>query len=153
LEKEKEAQRKNIITEQIVQTLIARSDIPVPARFLQKRVESMIQDAKSRMKANPLNEEQEKHFDAALQKEYEPEAEKRIRMGMILARIAEKEGLAVEDSEVEDRLKKIAEDTNRAYDYIRNFYEKYNLFESLKATMLDEKGIDFLIEKAVVKEK
>ena len=36
-------------------------------------------------------------LNAALRKEYEPEAEKRIKMGMILAKIAEKEGITVED--------------------------------------------------------
>ena len=85
LEKAKEAQRKDAITEQIANFLLANTDVPVPARLLARRVEALVQEARSRMKTGALSDEEERSFNAALQKEYEPEAEKRIRMGMILA--------------------------------------------------------------------
>ena len=153
LEKEEEAKRKNAITEKIAEFLLAKTDIPVPARLLQKRVDGLIQDAKARMKTGPMKEEDERSFSAALRKDFEPEAEKRIRMGMILSRIAEKEGITVEEDEVDDRLKRIAEETKRAYDSIREFYEKYNLRDNLKNSLLEEKTVNLLLEKAAVKEK
>ena len=61
-----------------------------------------------------------------------PRRERRIKMGMILAKIADREGIRVEDAEVDERLKRIAEETKRAYDYIREFYEKYDLKANLK---------------------
>jgi trigger factor len=153
LEKQAEAQRKNVITEQISQSLIERSDIPVPARLLEKRADMMVQDARTRMKASGFDDQQDQSLNATLRKEYEPEAEKRIRLGAILEKIAEQEGIEVRDSEVDDRLKQIAEETKRAYDYINDFYEKYNLKENLKAGMREEKTIDFLIANATIKEK
>ncbi len=153
LEKQAEAQRKNAITEQISQSLISRSDIPVPARLLEKRADLMVQDAKTRMKASGFNDEQDQSLNATLRKEYEPEAEKRIKLGAILEKIAEQEGIEVQDSDVDDRLKQIAEETKRAYDYINDFYEKYNLKDNLKTGMREEKTIDFLIANATIKEK
>jgi trigger factor len=153
LETEKEGQRKNIIAEQIVNSLLEKSDFPVPARMAQKRAEMLVQDARSRMKVGTLSDEEDRSLNAALLKEYEPEAQKRIKMGLILVKIAEQEGLKVEDSEVDERLQRIAEETKRAYDYIREFYEKYNLRGNLKTSMLEEKTMSLLIEHAVVKEK
>jgi len=153
LKKERESQRKNGITQQIVQFLIDKTDLPVPSRLLQKRVEAMVQEARSRMKTGTLRKEDERDFNAALEKQYEPEAEKRIKMGMILTKIAEREAIGVEDSEVEEHLKKIAEETKRAYDYIKDFYEKYDLTGNLRNSILEEKTINLLIEKVVVKEK
>jgi len=153
LKKEKEGQRRQDMTEQIARFLLEKTDMPVPARLLAKRVEMLVQEARSRMKTGALGEAEERSFNAALEKEYEPEAVKRIKMGMILGKIAEKEGIAVEDREVDARLKKIAEETKRAYDYVNQFYEKYNLKENLKNGMIEEKTIDLLIEKAKVKEK
>jgi trigger factor len=153
LEKEQESQRKNAITEQIIRFLLDKTDLPVPARLLQKRSEMMVQDARSRMKTGTLSDEDERSFNAALVKQYEPEAEKRIKVGMILEKIAEREGIKVEDNEVDERLKKIAEETKRAYDYIREFYDKYDLTGNLRSSIIEEKTINLLIEKAVVKEK
>jgi trigger factor len=153
LGKEQEAQRKNAITQQIVQFLIDKTDLPVPSRLLQKRVEAMVQEARSRMKTGVLSKEDERSFNTALEKQYEPEAEKRLRMGMILTKIADREAIRVEDVEVEEQLKRIAEETKRAYDYIKDFYEKYDLTGNLRNSILEEKTINLLIEKAVVKEK
>jgi trigger factor len=153
LEKEQEAHRKNVIMDKVGTFLLEKTDIPVPARLLQKRVEMLVEDAKGRMKAGSMSSDDEMSLSAALRKDYEPEAEKRIRMGMILAKIAEKEGLTVEDDEVDDRLKRIAEETKKAYDYIRDFYAKYNLRDNLRNSLLEEKTFNLLIEKAAVKEK
>jgi len=153
LEKAKEVQRKDAITEQIANFLLANTDIPVPARLLARRVEVLVQEARSRMKTGVLSDEEDRSFNAALQKEYEPEAEKRIRMGMILARIADREGIRVEDHETNERLKRIAEETKRAYDYIKEFYDKYDLKSNLTEGILHEKTISLLMEKAAVKGK
>ncbi len=153
LEKAKEAQRKDAITEQLANFLLANTDIPVPARLLARRVEMLVQEARSRMKTGVLSDEQDRSFNAALQKEYEPEAEKRIRMGMILAKIADREGIRVEEYETDERLKRIAEETKRAYDYIKEFYDKYDLKSNLRESILHEKTIGLLMEKAAVKEK
>jgi trigger factor len=153
LAKQAETWRKNAITEQISQSLISRSDIPVPVRLLEKRADMMVQDAKTRMKASGFNEEQDQSLNTTLRKEYEPEAEKRIKLGAILEKIAEQEQIEVQDSDVDDRLKQIAEETKRAYDYINEFYEKYNLKDSLKTGMREERTIDFLIANATIKEK
>ncbi len=153
MEKAKETQRKNAIAEQIGNFLLTNTDVPAPARLLAKRVEMLVQEARSRMKTGALSGEAEQSFNAALQKEYEPEAEKRIKMGMILDKIADREGLRVEDSEAEGRLKQIAEETKRAYDYIKDFYRKYDLESNLRENMLQEKTINLLMEKATIKEK
>ena len=72
---------------------------------------------------------------------------------MILAKIADREGIRAEDAEVDERLKKIAEETKRAYDYIKDFYDKYDLKSNLKESILHEKTIGLLMEKAAIKEK
>jgi len=63
---------------------------------------------------------------------------------MMLARIADNEGIKVDDAEVDERLKKIADETKRGYDYIKDFYEKYDLRGNLKNGMLEEKPSIFL---------
>jgi trigger factor len=153
IEKEQETYRKRVMSQQIADYLISKTDIPVPQRLLEKRVEQTVQDARSRMKSDKMNEEDENGLLSAMHLRYEPEVEKRIKMEFVLAKIAEREGIAVEESEIEDRLKKIAEETKRAYDHIRDFYDKYDLTANLRNSMLEEKTINFLLDKAVVKEK
>ncbi len=152
LQKEKETERKNKVSEKIIDQLLEKTDIPVPARLLEKRLAAMAQEAKSRMKANRLSPEEERNIDNLLHKELEPQAEKGIRAGMLLSRIAKEEHISVEDGEVDERIKSIAEDTKRGYDYIRDFYEKRNLMDNLKSSLIEEKAIDLLMGSAQLKE-
>ncbi len=152
LQKEKETERKSKISEKIIDKLLEKSDIPVPGRLLEKRLTAMVEEAKSRMKANKLGAEEERNIDNLLRKELEPQAQRGIKAGILLARIAKEEQIGVDDSDVEGRIKKIAEETKRGYDYIRDFYEKHNLLDNLKSSLLDEKTMDFLLGSAQLKE-
>lgn len=57
LEKGKEAMQKQAIKDEIANHLVANTDIPVPARLLEKRVEEFVQEARSRMKTGTLTED------------------------------------------------------------------------------------------------
>jgi trigger factor len=152
LQKERERQRKDKISEKIVDQLLGGLDLPVPARLLERRVAQMVQDAKTRMKAEAIPAEEERSIDGLLRKEFEPQAERGLRAAMLLSRIAEQEKITVEESELEERIKKIAEDTKRGYDYIKEFYEKNQLLGNLKSGMLEEKTLEMLIGSAQLKE-
>jgi trigger factor len=153
LQKEKDSRKKMAANEAIVDALLAGTDIPVPPRMLQKRVDAMAQDARMRMRADRLGAEQEARIAMALKKEMEPEAEKRIRAEMGLSKIAEAEGITVDDADVDERLRRIAEDTKRAYDYVKDFYEKNDLIDGLQASILEEKSLEFVKSNATIREK
>jgi trigger factor len=84
--------------------------------------------------------------------EFGKRAEDRIKVEIILARIAEKEGFTVEDSEVEERLKTIAQDANKTYNEVKGIYEQYGLIGGVKDQIMEEKAVDFVLGNAVVKE-
>jgi trigger factor len=88
-----------------------------------------------------------------LKKEFEQRAQERIKIDIMLSKIAEKEGIKVDDNDIHERIKKIAEDTKRPYDDIKSFYEHYNLTENLKSSVVEEKTINFLRDNAIIMEK
>ena len=153
IEKEKEVARRKSIAQKMVDTLIHGVDIPIPKRLLEKRVDMMMEDARQRFKADSLTEEEKRNLEGNFKKEFEPRAEERIKTDIILSKIAEKEDIKLEDNDVHERIKKIAEDTKRAYDDIKSFYENYNLMDGLKHTIVEEKTINFLRDNAIIKEK
>jgi trigger factor len=153
LEKEQEARRKRAMSQKVTDFLITNSDIPVPPRLLQKRVEMAVQDARSRMRSDDMSPEDENGLLTAMQLRYEPEVEKRIKVELALKKIADLEGITVDDTDADDRLMKIAEETKRSYDYVKDFYDKYDLTATLKSSIREERTINFLLDKAVIKEK
>lgn len=152
LRKEKEAARNKIIYQKIIDSLFEKTDIPVPKRYLEKRVQSMLEDAKQRYENEGAAGELKENLEESLRKDFEMKAEKRIKSDIILIKIAEKENIRLEEKDVEERLKRIAEDARRPYNDVKSFYEKNDLMESLKGMILEEKTLNFLKDNAIVKE-
>jgi trigger factor len=151
--KEKEASRRQVVSQRILETLTAAADIPVPVRVKEKRVESMLEEAKTRVNAERFAEGERKAFEEDLRKDFESKAEERIKGEIVMSKIAKQEGFSVSDEEVEERLKRIAEDARRTYDDVKHFYDDYNLLEKMRINILHEKTINFLVDNASIKEK
>jgi trigger factor len=151
--KEKEKTRSQSISQKLIETLINSVEIPVPERVREKRVEAMMQDAQVRFNTERFTKEERMQFENSFRKDFEKTAEERIKSDIVLSKIADKEGIKVEESDVYERIKKLAEDTKRSYDDVKSYYEKNNMMDYLKDMILQEKTLDFLKGSAVVKEK
>ena len=152
LVKEREGFRKRELTNKAMEALLKGMDVPVPKRFLDKRVHGMIEEAQSRYQQQNFSEDEMKSMTEKMHADFGKRAEERIKVEVILARIAEKEGLKVEDSEVEERLKTIAQDANKTYNEVKGIYEQYGLIPGVKDQIMEEKAVDLVLENAVVKE-
>ncbi|MBS0535512.1 MAG: trigger factor [Proteobacteria bacterium] len=86
--------------------------------------------------------------------EYRAIAERRVRLGLVLAEIGEKNKITVGDEElsraVAERARQFAGQEQRVWDYYR---QNPDALASLRAPIFEEKVVDFLLELANVTEK
>ncbi len=153
IRKEKEAAQKREVARIIAETLRKGVDVPVPKKLLEKRVQGMLGDAMSRFRADSLTEEDAQNLEGNMRKDFEPRAEDDIKTEIILAKIAEKEEIKVDEADVQERIKMMAEQTRKSYSDIEKFYRDYNLMDNLRGSIIEEKTLDFLREHAVIREK
>ena len=153
IEKEKLNSRKQFISNKIMEMLTSNIDIQVPKRLLAKHTEAMLEEAKTRFNTEHFTEEDLKAFQGNIRADFEKKAAERIKSDIILAKIAEIEGIKLEDDDVHNRMKKIAEETKRPFDEVKSFYEKYDFIEGMKINIVQQKTMDFLMENANIKEK
>jgi trigger factor len=86
--------------------------------------------------------------------EYRAIAERRVRLGLVLAEIGEKNNITVTDDElsraVMDRARQFAGQEQRVWDYYR---QNPQAIAALRAPIFEEKVVDFLLELASVKDR
>jgi trigger factor len=85
--------------------------------------------------------------------EYRTIAERRVRLGLVLAEIGEKNGITVTEEEMNralmDRVRQFPGQEQKVYDYYR---QNPQAVASLRAPIFEEKVVDFLVELASVTE-
>jgi trigger factor len=151
--KEKEGARDREITQKIMETLLKDMTVPVPKGLLDKRLQGMVEETMSRYQPDKLTADELQSIEMRMRAEFGQKAEDRLRAEIVLARIAEKEFIKADNDDVEERIKKIAQDANKTYNEIRNVYEQYNLIGGLKNAIIEEKAVNLLKNNAVIKEK
>jgi trigger factor len=85
-----------------------------------------------------------------LQEDYKAMAQKQVKTFFILDKIASQEGITVTDEEADDRLKEMAERMHQQFDMVKRYYEKNGLLPEVKAGIIRDKILNFLLEKANV---
>ncbi|RDV01292.1 trigger factor [Undibacter mobilis] len=106
------------------------------------------------LKAENKTFEDENTTEEKAKEEYRGIAERRVRLGLVLAEIGDKNKITVGDEElsraVAERARQFAGQEQRVWDYYRQNPEA---LASLRAPIYEEKVVDFLLELADVTEK
>ena len=148
IEGEKKLALDRQLKDQMVDQLLQKNTFDVPESLVDEQTKTLVSDIKLRlatqgMKIDALGVSEEK-----LQKDYREAAMRQVRTFLILEKIAGQEGITVTDEEVEGRLREISERTHQKYDVVKRYYERNGLIPEVKAGIMNEKTLNFLLEKA-----
>lgn len=87
-------------------------------------------------------------------KEYRAIAERRVRLGLVLGTLGEKEGVTVNDDELQraliDRARQFPGQERKVFDYYR---KNANALLELRGPIFEQKVVDHIVSKATVSEK
>jgi trigger factor len=81
---------------------------------------------------------------------WRPEAEREVRETLLLEAVAERQGFEAENSEIAERIERMARDQGMAPDRLRKLYEERDLLGGLRARLREEKALEFLTSQAKV---
>ena len=84
--------------------------------------------------------------------ELEPTATQRVKRVLVLNAIAEAEGIAVSDDELQAEVKKLIEESPMP-SYTEQILQDSDRLEGLRESLLRERATDLLVQEAVVTEK
>jgi trigger factor len=92
--------------------------------------------------------------EEAAKKEYRAIAERRVRLGLVLGTVGEKEGIQVNEQELQQslmaRVRQFPGQEKQVYDHYR---KNPNALIELRGPVFEQKVVDFLVSKAKVTEK
>jgi len=151
LEEEKGAAVKAKLQKAIHDKLLEKNPFEVPEAYVERQIFNMMVEYQRRMVMNGMDPDSAANVAANLHDQFRDEAARMVRTGILLQRIAEKEALAVDDKEIDDRIRETASRYGRDFESMKASYEKDNLIDRLKDQLLEEKTLAFIESKANIK--
>ena len=150
IEKEKELVLERQLKDQVVDQLLEANPFEVPESLVEEQAKAMVSDTKLKLAAQGVVLKNLGVTEEKLQEDYKAMAQKQVKTFLILDKIASQEGIAVTDEEADDRLKEMAERMHQKFDVVKRYYEKNGLLPEVKAGIIRDKILNFLLEKANV---
>ncbi len=146
----KEAEARQAVRGEVIERLLAGAEFPLPeserSRETQRRIYDMVRESQQRgISRDTLEEHKEELFGHAVRS-----AEQRLRLRYILRGIAREEKIEVEDAEVDEEIRKMAEAEGTDPAALRADLEKRELMDVLRLDLLEAKALDFVIANASV---
>ena len=146
--KGKERERQAYLENQVADQLLAKHEFEVPPSLVQQEQDNMLRDQMERYGQYGMNVA--KMDTGKMAEVLKPMAERRVRVKLVLGRIAGQENLTVDDAEVDAALAQIAVHSGRDVTEVKKFYEERDLKGILQQELLDNKTMKMLLDKAEI---
>lgn len=151
IEERKKEEVRQLMKEKILEELTAKFSFSVPKSMIERQLWNFMARAELQLAKEGRRLENSGPEEEKLRETFRPLAEKAIRGSLILGKIAEIEKISVSESELDAHLEKLAKRLNRRVEVLKNLYQQKNLLEETRQQVLEDKALDFLIEKAKIK--
>jgi trigger factor len=165
LEKLKEAVKTNIAREfdaqsrqrakrRILDALDEKHAFDLPQRMVEAEFGQIWQQVLADKEAGELDDDDQKKSDAELEADYRKIAERRVRLGLVLAEMGRKAGVEVTEAEVARAINQEAmRYRGQEQQVVRFFQENPGARAQIRAPLYEEKVIDLILETATVSQE
>jgi trigger factor len=150
IEREKQRILEEQLKSQVMDQLLETNSFEIPESLVEEQSKALVSDTKLRMTAQGIDFKNLGVSEEKLQEDYRPVAQKQVKTFLILEKIANQEGIVVTDEEVDNRLREMSERMYQKFDAVKRYYEKNGLLPEVKAKIIQDKTLNFLLEKASV---
>jgi trigger factor len=153
LEKEYAGASRFKLKRALLDQLDTKHDFPLPPKMVEAEFAAIWQQVEQDKAAGELPPEDSKKSDKKLQDEYRKIAERRVRLGLVLAEIGRANNVQVTEQELGEAMRqeamKYGPQAQQIFDLFR---QNPNAQAQLRAPIFEDKVVDLIVAKAKVKD-
>jgi len=139
--------------ERVIQALIEKNPMEVPESVVKRQLDFMFENLKNRLKSQQTSIEMMGLDADGFSARFRDDAADKVRGGLLLMALVEKENISVSEDDLLARYEMIADGNSDMLDRIKGYYSSnHKAKSSITAEIKEDKAVAFLIERAVVTE-
>ncbi|MEW6173883.1 MAG: trigger factor [Bacillota bacterium] len=152
-----EDQTNLAVRQEILDKVVEHAKVEIPPSMITEHVEGMVEDMVNTAEGRGV--EPQRFFQLLnsspeeMRERMKPDAEKTIKMRLVLDAIAKAENLEAPDEEVDEEIAKLAAVYRQDPQELRKALEDGGRLDVVKGKLLREKAIGLLVDNAVMKEE
>jgi len=152
-EKHEQERIENDRKERVIQALIQKNPTDVPESMVKRQLDYMFENLKNRLKSQQMTIESMGLDAEGFRARFRDDAADKVRGGLLLMALVEKENISVSDEDLNAHYEKTAAGNEEMLERIKTYYaSNQNAKNSVISEIKEDKAIAFLLERAVFTE-
>ena len=149
-----ELQSRMKLKRAILDELDKKHKFDLPPQMVEAEFSNIWSQVQAEKEAGQLDEDDANKTDKQLEKDYRKIAERRVRLGLVLAEMGQKQEIQISNEELQQAMIAEARQYPGQEQQVIEFYQKNpQAIAQLRAPIYEEKVVDLIIEKAKVTDK
>jgi trigger factor len=132
---------------QVMQGLLEANTVPLPQALIEVEIEQLA----SQLRFPPSNNDEK--IQQLKAKLFETEARRRVALGLLISKLATKQGIQADEERVRARLDVFAATHEEPAEVLRYYEQTPNALDNVRALVLEDQIVDWVLERAQVTEK
>ncbi len=149
-----EMQSRMKLKRAILDELDKKHKFELPPNMVEAEFGNIWSQVQAEKEAGQLDEDDAKKTEKQLEKDYRKIAQRRVRLGLVLAEMGQKQEIQISNEEIQQAMIAEARQYPGQEQQVIEFYQKNpQAIAQLRAPIYEEKVVDLIIEKAKVTDK
>jgi trigger factor len=144
-----DAQARNQARANLLNVLIDGNEFSAPAGLIDQQLKALLEEIRIQRAYRGENPRDIQFSDSELA-DYRTRATFAAKASLILDHVAKAESIGVEDGDLEAKYQEIADARGQRVEAIKGYFVKENAVEDLRERLLEEKTLDWLLERATL---
>ncbi|MGH1543178.1 MAG: trigger factor [Arenicella sp.] len=139
-----ESQLNNLNRTRVLNSVLEQNSTEVPRKMIHEEIHRMIESQKEQMTQRGMDASQ---FNPS-HDEFEPEARKRVGLGLIMMEIISNDKIVVDPAKVKDYIEKMAGSYEKPQEFIDWYYADKSRLQQVESVVLEGQVVDHLLASA-----
>lgn len=149
LEREVKRRVQQRVKDQVLKALIDNARLEVPKALIDAEIDRLMQGMAESLKARGMQDQA-----ATMPRDvFEPEARRRVTIGLVLAEIVKNEKIKAEPEQVKSVVEDYAQSYERPEDVVRWYYQSPERVREIESVVIENNVVEWLLAKATVVDK
>lgn len=144
-----ESQLSMVNRKRVLNAVLEENKVEVPRKMVHEEIHRMIDTQKEQMRQRGMDPEQ---FSPS-HEQLEPEAQRRVGLGLIMMEIINKDNIVVDPDKVREYVENMAVSYEKPQEFVDWYYADKQRLQQVESVVMENQVVDHLLASATVKEK
>lgn len=142
------------VKRQVLDQLDEKTEMELPGKMVEQEFDNIWQQMTTELESSGKTFKDEDTTEEKAREEYQKLAERRVRLGLVLAEIGEKADIQVSDDEMQKAVMQQVQQYPGQEEQVLNYFRSNpDAVAGLRAPIYENKVVDFIVDKAQVKDE